>query len=260
MSTLGRLRAAALHVPGAYEAIQQLSRIGNGKIRRIPVGPLKGVRWRHDESLPLWYRIGLYEPEVATLIHRHLRPGDTFWDIGANAGYHSLVAARELGQLGRVIAVEANPAVADIAQTQFRLNREGHRVTLVRAAISNAEGTETLTVMPNNRMSAIESVAQHPGTPLQVKATTLDNLAAEWGTPHLIKMDIEGGEALALQGGQHLFSARDRPRILLSVHGSEAEGYCRSRLAAKGYRIESHPEFPQMLVCLPTESGQKGHG
>ena len=38
-----------------------------------------------------------------------LRKGDVFWDIGANWGYYTALAAVAVGEEGLVVAVEANP-------------------------------------------------------------------------------------------------------------------------------------------------------
>src|SRR6476659_5958961 len=40
-----------------------------------------------------------------------LRPGGSFLDVGAHAGYFSLIAADRVGRGGLVIAVEPNPMV-----------------------------------------------------------------------------------------------------------------------------------------------------
>jgi FkbM family methyltransferase len=253
MSLSWKVRTILLRVPGAYEAVQWVSKQGHNAIRPIPFGPLSGMRWEHDASLPLWYRIGLYEPDVARLIQRHLRPGDSFWDVGANAGYHSLVAARSVGTTGCVVLLEPDPYVARIARRQVDLNRMGARVVIVQAAVSDSAGRIEFTITPNNRMSAISSVVQSRGQIDTVVAVTLDQLSERYGTPDLIKMDIEGGETLALLGAQNLLSdPLKRPRILLSTHGREAEEFCREVIAGAGYRIESNPEFAQMLTCLPT--------
>src|SRR5437588_10842332 len=40
---------------------------------------------------------GVHEPMVQEAMRRILRPGDVCWDVGANIGFHSLVAARLVG-------------------------------------------------------------------------------------------------------------------------------------------------------------------
>ncbi len=61
--------------------------------------------------------LGAYEPQVAKLISEVLKPGDTFYDVGSNAGYYVLVAARSVGPLGKVIAFEPVPFNFEFRQT-----------------------------------------------------------------------------------------------------------------------------------------------
>ncbi|MEO6238809.1 MAG: hypothetical protein ABIQ52_17575, partial [Vicinamibacterales bacterium] len=50
-----------------------------------------------------------YEPELAAAVRDALRPGDVFLDIGANVGFFSILAARLVGDSGRVVAFEPHP-------------------------------------------------------------------------------------------------------------------------------------------------------
>ncbi len=43
----------------------------------------------------------------------NLRPGETVLDIGCGAGFDSLIAARQVGPSGRVIAVDMTPAMLE---------------------------------------------------------------------------------------------------------------------------------------------------
>lgn len=251
VAAIWRVRSALLRVPGAYTAFRKLADVGDGRTHKIPFGPLKGLRWRHDASLPIWYRVGLYEPDVAALIQRHLQPGGTYWDIGANAGYHVLVGARSVGQNGRVVAVEADPRVAELAEHQIQQNPDtAAAVTFLCAAVTDHCGTTTFAVSPNNRMSTLAANAPASWEKIEVEAITLDELLDRGAAPDLIKMDIEGGEISALKGGQRTLGEA-RPRLLLSVHGDEADRFCQTFTAGHDYEITKNPEFPQMLICLP---------
>lgn len=49
-----------------------------------------------------------------------LRPGETILDIGSGAGFDTLVAARQVGRTGRVIAVDMTPAMLEKAAAGAR--------------------------------------------------------------------------------------------------------------------------------------------
>lgn len=53
--------------------------------------------------------LGLYEPEKTHELCSLLRPGMTFIDVGANKGDFTLLAAKCVGETGRVIAFEPAP-------------------------------------------------------------------------------------------------------------------------------------------------------
>ncbi len=50
-----------------------------------------------------------YERELGPVLQEWIKPGMTVIDVGANAGYFTLLAARGTGRSGRVIAVEPAP-------------------------------------------------------------------------------------------------------------------------------------------------------
>jgi hypothetical protein len=66
--------------------------------------------------------------------------------------------------------------------------------------------------------------------------TTIDSLVARHFLPQLIKMDIEGHEAAALEGAAATLAAR-RTTWVIETHGQDVEARCSSILAAAGYRL-----------------------
>src|SRR6476620_4671723 len=55
-----------------------------------------------------------------------LRPGGSFLDVGAHAGYFSLIAADRVGRGGLVIAVEPKPMVLATLRAHLAANRISH--------------------------------------------------------------------------------------------------------------------------------------
>jgi predicted methyltransferase len=96
--------------------------------------------------------LGLYEPDVAWFIYRLLRPGDVFYDIGANAGYFSLIAAKVIGSSGQVIAFDPVPKNAMTVREQVGLNGLGSRCRVESLAISDTDGAATFLVTRRNPM------------------------------------------------------------------------------------------------------------
>ena len=236
-------------LPGVYGAYRWLTtQRGEGRAYRIRLGPMRGLRWRRRNALPYWYHVGFWEPQVTALIADHLRPGDVFWDVGANAGYHTIMACRRVGPTGRVVAFEPNPDVVAMLEDNLALN--GFRnCTVVQAAISGEDGTATFAMRPNNLTSALAEFTS--GEPLEVETISLDSALDRFGRPNLIKLDIEGGEVGALPNGERLFK-EDPPRLLLSTHGPAADAFCRQFLSEHGYTFGAAEGMSQMLVAVPS--------
>jgi Protein-L-isoaspartate(D-aspartate) O-methyltransferase (PCMT) len=56
------------------------------------------------------------EPYVLQWIRETLKPGDTFFDVGAHPGWMSLVAAKRVGRRGSVIAFEPSPSLVEVVR------------------------------------------------------------------------------------------------------------------------------------------------
>lgn len=242
----------AEQVPGASTLYRWITASwGNGRVYRIRRGPMKGLLWRRRGGEPFWYHTGLYEPEVSEHILANLRAGETFWDIGAHAGYHTLLGARIAGPSGKVLAVEPDPEVCERLRGQVRRNGFSN-CEIIESCISDTEAPVRLIRGTDSRVSVIEDVAPvgMPGERLAVPATTLDDLAAGRSPPDLIKMDVEGAETLALPGGEDLLASPERPNLLISTHGPESAAVVRRFLDGHAYRVREMPEADHMIVGL----------
>lgn len=261
-----QIKAGVELIPGAHKAYKWITtRTGEGRVYEIARGPMAGMRWRRRNCLPFWYHLGVYEPETSRFIANHLKPGDTFWDLGANAGYHTLMAAREVGSTGRVIAVEPDPGTCGILREQLALNGFTN-CTIVQAAVSDRAGSTRLVRRASdprgNALQEIDNPAidNKVGDIVEVPSLTMDELSARYPRPRLVKMDIEGAEVLALPGGRTFLSGAERPeRLLVAVHGDEAREFCRDFMRDLGYEIEPAPDLDDHSL-VAVDPKQRGVG
>jgi FkbM family methyltransferase len=264
-----QVKAGVEHIPGAHRAYKWVTtRTGEGKVYEIVRGPMAGMRWRRRNCLPFWYHLGIYEPETSRFLAAHLRPGDTFWDLGANAGYHTLMGARAVGPTGRVISVEPDPGTCKILREQLEINGITN-CTVVQAAVSNRPGRTVLIRRASdprgNALQQIDNPAidNKEGDAVEVPCVTMDELSSLYPAPRLIKMDIEGAEVLALPGGRSflsgVLSGKERPeRLLVAVHGDEARDFCRDFLSGLGYSLETAPALDaHSLVAVDRASAAR---
>jgi FkbM family methyltransferase len=199
----GRKALAALNIVGGWAAGHILSR------SREPLA-VAGLRLhlagRRAPSLSLATAVaeGGYERATREWIETLLREGGTFFDVGAHVGFYSLVAARRVGERGRVYAFEPEPDNFRLLGENIAENGFGN-VVAISAAVCDRPGRGEMYVswQGNDR----HSLFRNPGSPIAerrvaVETTTLDAFAEALGWPaiDLVKMDIEGAEPLALAG------------------------------------------------------------
>lgn len=194
-------------------------------------GPLRGSKWIVGSSLHGWW-LGSFEHKKQTRIASALKPGSIFYDIGANAGFYSLLAA-SLVSPGKVYAFEPLPRNVSYLRRHLELN-ETSNVEVLDLAVSDRTGTAFFEEAACRLMGHL---AQE-GT-LSVRTATLDSLLFEEkiSPPTVVKIDIEGAELLALRGASECIQ-RYRPVIFLATHGHEVHEACRQLLESWGYECQ----------------------
>ena len=141
-----------------------------------------------------------YEPAESTVLKALFPFSKVFFDVGANIGYYSMLAAACDTQ---VVAFEVIDTFADELERHLAHNNLSAAVTVVRAAVSDGRGTATYENFIGGATRA---------------STSLDQFCEKrelW--PDLVKMDIEGFELRAFRGADKLFS-KQRPRMMLGLH------------------------------------------
>jgi FkbM family methyltransferase len=218
----------------------------------IAAGSLAGFRLVLDLSREKDYWLGTYEPHLQSAIEDLVRPGMVVYDVGANIGYISLLLANVVGERGQVFAFEALPANLERVRANLSLNPAGERVLVVEAAVIETTRPATFLVGPSGGMGkAAGSAGRREYTydkMLEVNGVSLDQFVNETGAPvpQVVKMDIEGGEILALPGMQRALSEAP-PLIFLELHGGEAAQAAWKILSSAGYRIcEMKPGYPRI--------------
>ncbi len=189
---------------------------------------------------------GFYEPQETALVRSLLQPGMSFVDVGANWGYFTLLAASLVGRRGRVLSLEPDPRLFQILKENIDRNRLDQVMALQLAAASES-GTLTLAGYDegsdNFGVSRLVTGDGEGKGLFQVKADSLDSILEQHDlhSVDLLKMDIEGGEVLALAGLEESLQKRRVKRLLLELHpaqiaelGSSANTLMR-KLQAAGY-------------------------
>lgn len=105
MSFFERLLFIAYYGPARRPLRWLLRKLFSGS-GRVAFGGLRGCEMLNQR---LDCRLGIYELHVQDALTRCVAENDVVYDIGANFGFHTLLASRLVGNKGQVIAFEPLP-------------------------------------------------------------------------------------------------------------------------------------------------------
>lgn len=160
-----------------------------------------------------WYDHDWGELEAVAFLRERgvLRPGARIFDLGAHQGIVALMLAREVGETGRVVAIEAEPHNARVAAANRELN-DAENLVVLHAAGAASAGTISFAEGLNGQIDEHTSAGN-----VEVAAVTIDGLAREHGTPDLVLVDVEGYEGQVLDGARETL-AGSSTSFLVEVH------------------------------------------
>ncbi len=191
---------------------------------------------------------GLHEAEDMAFVLHCLRPGDVFYDIGANVGSYSLLAAAA----GATRVVGFEPSTDSAARYARNVQWNGlsgvveiHRVALGASAgeLRFSRGADTTNhVIADGEISAASEL---------VPVRCLDDFFAP-GIPSFIKMDVEGFESQVLSGATHALRDPALMGMLIEDNGSHRR-YPGARsvsavAAASGFKIFRYDPEKRLLA------------
>jgi FkbM family methyltransferase len=259
LGRLGALEALARRPRAVYLGEETvLTELHNGL--RIYVDPLDIGIAAHL----MWG--GRWETHVEDRLAPLVQPGMTVCDIGANFGYYTLVLGLRAGPTGELHAFEANPRLAALLRASTAVNGLHAWCRVHEVAVADQPGEASFTV--ERRFSGGGTVGDYsrPGTELiRVKTAPIDTILSETVQPHVIKMDIEGGEARAILGGQRTFF---NPRLgtLLTEYSPAAIAHVMppaaflAQFTARGFQMlvldpnRAEPVSAETLAAWPAHS------
>jgi len=231
-----KLARLLLRFGSPFTALRRLPLIGPcvrwASAKLVPRDALTWVQVRSGAAQGLWLHLnprtgksyfeGAGEEDVQQLLQKHLKAGMTFYDVGANIGLFSLIAARLVGEKGRVVAFEADPEIADRLREHLARNQFSWARVEEKAVWSEAKTVYFARTNPGNSPDrGLGHVVEAAGTEtIEVQALALDKFAETERAPDVIKCDVEGAEVEVIRGAQNLLKAK-RPTIVCEMHSAE---------------------------------------
>ncbi len=174
-------------------------------------GVKKTIKFRHHLKLVLsiddWiqqhiYFTGTYEESELLFIEKNLKPDSTFIDIGANIGLFSITASAVVGDKGNIISFEPFSTNYDAFCHNININSI-HNIKAERLAVADKDKIIPLYYnQDESNLGMVSSYASNHTLKEEIISTSLDTYLSDKkiNTVDIIKMDIEGGEYLALLG------------------------------------------------------------
>ncbi|HOW13085.1 MAG TPA: FkbM family methyltransferase [Candidatus Pacearchaeota archaeon] len=166
---------------------------------------------------------GEAELRLTKFFIKNLDQGDIFYDIGANYGFYTCLAAEFCKE---VHSFEPVPAIFNYLKKNAE---EYSNILLNNLAISDKNGiTEMYLDKKCSGLSTLNTkIAEKPtfdlSNKLKIQSITLDKYANDYSHPTVIKMDIEGGEKIAIEGGEKILK-NESPIIAMEVWSKDNNG------------------------------------
>jgi FkbM family methyltransferase len=238
---------------------------------QIAAGGLSGMTLALNLQTEKDYWLGTYEADLQQAVQEWIKPGMIAYDVGANIGYITLLLSLSVGETGRVFAFEALPTNIERLRYNLSLNELVDRVTVIPAAVTAQTGLVRFLSGPSDATGKAQGSAGRAGSGsshvFEVDGLSLDDFVFRQKNlpPDVVKMDIEGGEVLALPGMKKVLN-EIAPLLFLELHGPESAQAAWQLLTLYGYEMcRMQPGYPSVksiqeldwkayLVGLPSQS------
>lgn len=200
------------------------------------------------DSLTEWdmrLRSARKEPETIHWLESHLRAGDVFFDVGANVGTYSLVAAKSTQGQCRIFAFE--PMAANYMRLVENVIKNGCGGGIVSLPLALSDRTE----IARFQLASLDTgAAEHPGLSFggggaaglfqDLVCVRLDNAVELFSLPwpNHMKIDVDGAELKILSGGEKTLRRPELRSILMEVdrRRSNEDLLCASLVSA-GFKV-----------------------
>ncbi|MEZ5276848.1 MAG: FkbM family methyltransferase [Opitutaceae bacterium] len=211
----------------------------------IESGEGAGLRFRVSHNPE--FISGTSELPIQRAIASNLKAGDVFYDVGANLGFFSAIAARRIGPTGRTYAFEPVPENAGYVRENARINGFTNLETFELAVGAEPGFADFFLAKWQGGSSLLEDSV--PATEMagkcRVEVVTLDRFALAHGLrpPNFVKIDVEGAEHQAIEGMRTILK-EFKPILLYEVDDASPDGLQRrwddldALVQSQGYQIK----------------------
>lgn len=188
------------------------------------------------------------EIRLAKFMINQLEPGSCFMDIGAHFGYFTLLASSLVGDTGKVYAIE--PASETFNLLQQNTSAHGNVRSFHKAVSDKGEMVSfyefpvlysEYNTLDIEKFLKEDWIKKYNPQKTEVLATTIDGFLQENKlSPSMIKIDVEGAEVKAIQGGAGTWQGQSPVLIMEYLDEGNESSYTQAAAMMYGYGYTSY--------------------
>ncbi|MGB7293177.1 MAG: FkbM family methyltransferase [Thermodesulfobacteriota bacterium] len=229
-----------------------------GKFLRLPLklipktlklkvlqGVNKDYRWVVGSGVH-GYWLGVYELYKQRAISACCTQGMVAYDVGAHAGFYTMMLARLSGKEGRVYAFEPNALNLRYLKTHLEINNINN-VTILPIALGQDTGYTFFNESGNSSTGHVTASR----TTVMVLLDSIDSLIDKKliEPPNIIKIDVEGAELDVLRGAGAAIRTY-HPIIFVAIDNHDNKDYIYDFLKDMGYAIDCLDNNPYEIKAF----------
>lgn len=203
------------------------------------------------------------EPDTVNWIETFVKEGEVMYDIGANVGAYSLVAAKFFHGKVKVYAFE--PAIFNFSQLcrNIQLNKSQGVIIPLAVALSDETRIGEFNYhnqIPGGSLHTFGKAIDHVGNVFEPEyvqpmiSYRIDDLIEQFKVPvpNHIKIDVDGIELSVLKGAETTLMNPSLHSVLVELEQGESERNITAYLEGKGFELHSKYTrlTPGMLNCI----------
>lgn len=166
---------------------------------------------------------GYFDESVLNTLIQHLKPGEVFWDVGANVGLHTFTVKKLLPTV-QCLAFEPFYKNFERLCVNQSLNPE-LKIEKYNMALASKTAIETQYTSDNNAgRTSLQPLPDARSTEIYINTIRGDDLI-DLGLPkpHVMKLDTEGTELKILQGCSRLLTSSNLRLIIYETFSQQKE-------------------------------------
>lgn len=163
---------------------------------------------------------GFHEKYCTKLLMEIVKPGMVVVDIGAHAGYFTLLASKLVGKAGKVYAFEPSPRNYELLEKNIKLNGYTNIFPMKKAVSNKCERTRLfIDRTDSGGHSLSERNVEGENDFVEVDTIVLGELFKD-SPLDIIKIDAEGAEGVILDGASKILKRNRELKIIMEFNPS----------------------------------------